>query len=94
MNLHQVNDIKAGYNDIRFNFIISPHGIFEGRGWDVRPEGLSIITLSIGFITPFLYRPGEFLNATLADIIKDGILIGKLTTDVASFCEFQLCDSN
>lgn len=91
MILHQVNDIEAGLNDIRFSFVISDHGIFEGRGWDVRPEVLDITSLSLGFITPFLYQPGEYLNTTLDSLINDGILIGKLATDVGRGCELQLC---
>lgn len=33
----QLADFSELINDIRFNFLITPHGIFEGRGWDVVP---------------------------------------------------------
>lgn len=78
-------------NDIRFNFLISVHGIFEGRGWNVRPEFVDVNGLSIGFFTDFLYKPGEFLNNTLDALINDGIVIGAISPTAVRFCEVLLC---
>lgn len=93
MQNQQQQDFELDSNDIKYNFLIGAHGIFEGRGWDVKPEGppTSINSLSVGFFTEYLYKPGELLNGTLADLMRDGRVIGKLSDDVAFLCQVQLC---
>lgn len=71
--------------------MIGNDGIFEGRGWDVSPEypegdrGF----LSIGFLSNN-FLPEPLIRATLSELKKDGIIIGKLAVNVEFICE--LCE--
>lgn len=90
MKNQQDNDFTLSLNDIRYNFLIGDEGIFEGRGWDIQPE-VDLNSLSIGFLTDYLYKPGHLLNNTLVDLLRDGKIIGKLAETVQIRCEYQLC---
>lgn len=75
--------------------MISKFGIFEGRGWDVRPEHpLNVDSLTIAFLTDFLYKPGEMLNGTLDKLIADGIFLEKLAKKFEMTCSEDFCTEN
>lgn len=90
VQLHQFNDIEGGKNDIRFNFVITNHGIFEGRGWDIQTEitGPNFEALSFGFITELMTN--ELLRLAY-NLMIDGFLIGKVQAFYAATCEDELC---
>lgn len=76
-------DFLLEFNDMEFNFLISPFGIFEGRGWNVRPEyPQDVDSLCIAFLTDDLYKPGEMLILTLEKLVADGKVMGKLDENV------------
>jgi hypothetical protein len=75
--------------------VISSFGILEGRGWDIRPEApFDNDSLIIGFLTDYLYKPGEMLNGTLDKLVADGKFLGKLANDLEINCYENLCIEN
>jgi hypothetical protein len=63
--------------------------VIEGRGWEVRPE-MEKETLSIGFFTDDINKPGQNLNATLSRLLSDGMFIGKIGKVVETVCDVPL----
>lgn len=77
-------------NDIIFNFVFTPHGIFEGRGWDVQTEetGSDFNYYSFGFITDFMT---EQLQDRAYCVMGDGYILGKLRDPFDATCEDDIC---
>lgn len=76
-------DFSLEFNDMEFNFFISSVGIFEGRGWNVRPEyPQDIDALCIVVFTDDLYKPEEMLISSLEKLIDDGKVLGKIDSSI------------
>lgn len=78
--------------------MISSFGVFEGRGWDRKPQNaLAYLqdSMSIGFFTEPDFFSGEFLEGdmkvVLSNLLADGVLIGKISNEFSTTCEVQLC---
>lgn len=90
----QEKDFAAGFNDLNFNFVISGHGIFEGRGWDVKHEAQLEAYADyfvVGLLTDDLYKGPAFLNATLDKLVSDGKFLRKLDQQINIICEKKFC---
>lgn len=79
--------MELGFNDIRFNFIINSCGIFEGRGWDVKPELGNIDepeSLLLGFHENLINEENtaEIFKTALDDLILRAIILGKVSKEV------------
>lgn len=71
--------MNSGKNDINYNFLVSSHGVIEGRGWDVTPEPDESL-LTIGFLSSKMFDPDEYdLTEYLTNLIVDGKAVGRLT---------------
>lgn len=86
----QVNDLKNGLKDIRYNFLIGINEIIEGRGWDVKPELSLQDSVSIGFFTDSLQSWKNF-NSSYMKFLSDGIIIGMLADHIQIICDVPLC---
>lgn len=73
----QVFDFSAGLNDILENFLITPCGIVEGRGWDTKPDSDSLVIMIIG----------EMQREVLDNFLIDGTIFGKLSIDANIECD-------
>lgn len=88
-----MEDIRQGLGDIRYNFLIGPDIIIEGRGWDVKPnlpDKELNSSMAIGFFTDYIFKEGEFTNITLTKLVADGQAIGKISKEVIELCT-ELC---
>lgn len=97
MKLLQAFDFDEMLNDLRYNFVIGIHGIFEGRGWDVKTEFTELAprdneTLTLGFFANRLHEPGANLRETLDLLLADGRVLGKVIEgEVQLRCELEFC---
>lgn len=97
MKLLQAFDFAEKLNDLRYNFVIGVHGIFEGRGWDVKKEFMETAqrdneTLTLGFFSDNLYKRGTNLRETLDQLLADGRVLGKVVGgEVQLRCELGFC---
>lgn len=71
----QAEHFENGLNDIKFNFIISEFGIFEGRGWDSQsdPDFNTFNNAILGEADLF-----DDLFSVFHRLLTDGIVLGKL----------------
>lgn len=89
-------DLEGGLSDIHFNFLVSPFGVIEGRGWDDKPEVVSLTgdTLSIGVFRYLNDEEYSRVEANLTELagrlIEDGKIIGKLKRDANENCDENL----
>lgn len=98
MKMLQLRDFEIELNDIRYNFLIGDHGIFEGRGWDVKTEILpeathDIETLTIGFFSDNLFQPGNALLERFHKLLVDGRVLRKVAENVEQRCEIGFCNA-
>lgn len=69
--------------------MISDYGIFEGRGWNVRPESpQDVDSFSIDFLNgdDAVLKPS--LSAMLDKLVADGKALKKIDADVSLICGF------
>lgn len=78
----QENDLRQGFHDIAYNFVISEFGVIEGRGWDDEAESLidlegggsrflnlaAIGFLSTSYPDTTTYKPVELNQKALNEI--------------------------
>lgn len=88
----QEADFARQLNDINQNFLITDHGIIEGRGWDTQPESLNPFDEVIYFGVFPTVEPGiNSLNARIHNMINDGQAIGKISRHSVIDCDNNLC---
>lgn len=88
----QEADFVRQLNDINQNFLISDHGIIEGRGWDTQPESLDSSKEIINFgVLPTVESRTNSLNARIQHLINDGQVIGKIARDFIIDCDNNFC---
>lgn len=90
VNLLQWMNVQNGMNDINFNFVITPYGIFEGRGWDVQTEetGPDFDSISLGFVSEFMT---DELFDVASCVMYDGFFFHKLRDPFNYICEDNFC---
>lgn len=82
-------DFLHEFNDVEFNFLVSDFGIFEGRGWNVRPESpQDVEAISIDFLNGDEAVLKQSLKAMLDQLIADGKALRKIDPEVSLICGF------
>ena len=79
------DDLKAGFYDIKFNFLVSKFSAIEGRGWDTQPDfnGTMKNFLYIGLIDRATdFDESRKLSRRIFNrLIADGKVLGKISPD-------------
>lgn len=80
-----------GFGDISFNFLVSDFGLFECRGWDLRPQRETIFQsddfLHIRVLSRNVSSMYE-LFPILDRLLADGAVLGKVSSDIKVFLKY------
>lgn len=76
----QAEHFEEGLNDITFNFLITAFGVFEGRGWDSKPE-TNLNSLHISVLNDEEDFVNDQINLDFLRLILDGNVLGKTNID-------------
>jgi hypothetical protein len=88
----QLFNIEYGMNDVNFNFLITKFGIFEGRGWEIRPQfPRRNDSLYIDFMIDDSKRLETYLNRGLKFLVSIGKSMDILSGNGEVFCGEELC---
>lgn len=87
------NDDLLSLNDISWNFVITKLGVFEGRGWRVRPENPELYdSISILVFTEDWIQIRENTNILLQGLLSDGKVFKVLSETLALQCVEEFCN--